>query len=584
MKYLTGIRKILKKGTEQPDSVRFHLPDPAGGWKQITWGDLLARTREIALYLKRHGVTKNTKVAVFANTRPEWGFVVSAIEAVRGVFVPTYFSNTPTQTHYVIDHSDAEILFTELALFPKLLDKWNDYTKVRQVILWDLDDDEQIKIALEQYNKDREHPLALGEVGGKIVALKDVYAEGARIHDGEPDKLVRLIEKIDLDDLAYIIYTSGTTGDPKGVMLSNRNLLRSTESWVKALEHAFPPMGERRGIIWLPLSHMGGIGVMNTETMLDYESWFSDPWGLLELIPKVKPTFLLCVPAYWEKMYSEAINISPDKEEQYRKLHEVTGGKLTFLLSGGAGLKREIKDFFLDAGIQMIEGYGLTECAPNVTMNRLDDYHFDSIGKPIPDVQVKIDQGGEILVKGENVFPGYYKNPEETKACFDDEGWFHTGDLGEWIDGIEGGFIKFKGRKKEIIVTAGGKNVGPGGIEALFAGNPFIEHVAIYGNEKKYLVALITLRDLVLKAWAEQQNLDFPDYASLIKNPQVTAIVQAAVDDVNSRLASYETIKKFHIHDGHFSVEDGHITPSLKLRRARVWEDFGDEFEALYED
>nr|VFJ53005.1 MAG: long-chain acyl-CoA synthetase [Candidatus Kentron sp. FW] len=583
MKYLTGIHKILKKGTEQPDSVRFHLPDGAGGWKQVTWGEVLVRTREIALYLDRHGVTKNTKVAVFANTRLEWAFVVSAIEAAGAVFVPIYFSNTPDQTHYVADHSDAEILFTELALFPKVLDKWSDYTKVRQVILWDLDDEGQIEAAVEQHNKDHGRSLAVDDVTGKIVALSDVYTEGAQINDREPDKLARLLDTIELDDLAYIMYTSGTTGDPKGVMLSNRNLLRSTESWVKALEHAFPPMGERRGIIWLPLSHMGGIGVMNTETMLDYESWFSDPWSLLELIPKVRPTFLLCVPAYWEKMYSEAINSSPDKEEQYRKLHEVTGGKLTFLLSGGAGLKREIKEFFLDAGIQMIEGYGLTECAPNVTMNRLDDYNFDSIGKPIPDVNVEIDQSGEILVKGENVFLGYYKNPGETKACFDDEGWFRTGDLGEWIDGIEGGFIEFKGRKKEIIVTAGGKNIGPGGIEALFAGNPFIEHIALYGSEKKYLVAIITLRELVLNAWAEQQNLDFSDYKSLIQSPQVQTIVQAAVDDVNNRLASYETIKKFHIYDGHFSVEDGHITPSLKLRRARVWEDFRDQFEALYD-
>nr|VFK41721.1 MAG: long-chain acyl-CoA synthetase [Candidatus Kentron sp. SD]VFK46334.1 MAG: long-chain acyl-CoA synthetase [Candidatus Kentron sp. SD] len=583
MKYLTGIRKILKKGTEQPNSVRFHYPDSAGDWKRITWSELLARTREVALYLEQHGIARDGKVAIFANTRPEWAFVVSAIEAVRGVFVPIYFSNTPTQTHYVIDHSDAEILFTELALFPKILEKWADYTKVREIILWDLDDEGQIKAALEQHNKDTESPLALSEVTDRIVALTDVYAEGARIHDREPDRLARLLDKIDLDDLAYIIYTSGTTGDPKGVMLSNRNLLRSTESWVKALEHAFPPMGERRGIIWLPLSHMGGIGVMNTETMLDYESWFCDPWNLLQLIPKVRPTFLLCVPAYWEKMYSEAINASSDKQEQYRKLHEVTGGKLTFLLSGGAGLKREIKEFFLAAGIRMIEGYGLTECAPNVTMNRLDDYNFDSIGKPVPDVRVKIDQAGEILVKGENVFLGYHRNPQETKACFDDEGWFRTGDLGEWIDGIEGGFVKFKGRKKEIIVTAGGKNIGPGGIEALFAGNPFIEHVALYGNEKKYLVAIITLRELVLTAWAKQQKLDFSDYPSLIKTPMVQTIVQSAVDDVNGRLASYETIKKFYIHDGHFSVEDGHITPSLKLRRARVWEDFQNEFEALYD-
>jgi long-chain acyl-CoA synthetase len=217
-------------------------------------------------------------------------------------------------------------------------------------------------------------------------------------------------------------------------------------------------------------------------------------------------------------------------------------------------------------------------------MNRLDDYDFDSIGKPVPDVQVKIDADGEICVKGENVFRGYYKKPEETQACFDAEGWFHTGDLGEWIDGVEGGFIRFKGRKKEIIVTAAGKNVGPGGIEAMFAGNAFIEHVALYGSEKKYLVALITLNELVVTSWAKQKNLDYLDYPSLVKSREVQAIIQLAVDDVNSRLASFETIKKFDIYDGHFSVDAGHVTPSMKLRRNRVWEEFKDRFEALYRD
>ena len=584
MDFVTGIKKINQKGCAEPEAVRFHVPDPEGGWRQVRWGELLDRSREIALYLDRHGVSKDIKVSVFATTRLEWAFVTAAIEAVRGVFVPVYFSNTADQTHYVVDHGDAEILFTELALLPKVLARWDDYAKVREVIIWDFDDESQIEAAINQAKDEYQVALSLDEIKAKLVPLQDVYAEGAQYHRESPERLTQLIERIALDDIACIIYTSGTTGEPKGVMLSNRNLLSSTESWIEVLEHAFPPIGERRDIIWLPISHMGGLGVMNAGTMLDYESWFSDPWHLLELIPQVSPTFLLCVPAYWEKMYTLAVNASEDVAEQHKRLHEVTGGSLTFLLSGGAGLKREIKEFFKAAGIQMIEGYGLTECAPNVTMNRLDDYNFDSIGKPVPNVQVMIDDSGEICVKGENIFVGYYKKPEETRACFDAEGWFQTGDLGEWIDGQEGGFIRFKGRKKEIIVTAGGKNIGPGGIEAMFAGNPFIEQIALYGSEKKYLVALVTLNELVLNAWAKQQNLDYPDYPALVQSPQVHALVQTAVDDVNSRLASYESIKKFAIYEGHFSIEAGHITPSMKLRRNHVWQDFSDRFEALYDD
>jgi long-chain acyl-CoA synthetase len=212
-------------------------------------------------------------------------------------------------------------------------------------------------------------------------------------------------------------------------------------------------------------------------------------------------------------------------------------------------------------------------------MNRLDDFDFDSIGKPMPGVTLKLADDGEILAKGENVFSGYYKDEAATKAVFDDEGWFHTGDLGEWTDK---GFVKFKGRKKEIIVTSGGKNISPAGIEAMFVGNPFIENVVVYGDEHKYLVAMITLNELVMNAYAKQNNISYTDLSDLIHLPQVRELVEKQVEAVNSNLASYETIKKWYLHDGHLSVEAGHLTPSLKLRRSKVWEAFGDKLEALY--
>jgi len=569
MELKTGIVKLLERGSAEPDAVRFHVPREGGGWDQVTWGEQLERSRALALYLAEQGVEAGSKVSVFATTRLEWAYCCPAIEACRAVFVPVYFSNTAEQTHYVVDHSDAEVLFTEMSLLPRLLERWEDYTKVRLVIVWDLTDMADLDPMLEAAGVDRAVAHA------RVRAMDQVMAAGQLRHMEAPGALADMVDARQDEDVAAIIYTSGTTGLPKGVLLTNHNLRVSAESWLQVLEHAFPAAGERRDILWLPVSHMSGWGILGQGTMFDYETWLSDPYKLLGILPEVRPTMLFSVPAYWEKLYTAALNASDLPDEQYAELHRLTGGALRFLLSGGAGLKREVKEFFLAAGIQMIEGYGLTECAPNLTMNRLDDYDFDSVGKPMPGVTLKLADDGEIIVKGENVFSGYYKDEAATRECFDDEGWFHTGDLGAWN---EGGFLRIIGRKKEIIVTSGGKNIGPAGIEARFVGNPYIEHVVLYGDEKKYLTALITLNEPAVRAQFKEAD----DLRSLAASPEVRDLIQQQVDRVNAELASYETIKKFHLHPGHLSVDAGQITPSLKLRRARVWQDFKDKFEALY--
>ena len=559
-----GIKKILSKGAHDPEAVRFHVPQEGGGWGQVTWGEVLRRATQIAMWLDREGIRKDKKVSVYATTRIEWAYVVPAIEACRGVFVPVYFSNTAAQVQYVVDHCDAEILFTEKALLGRLVEHWDDYPKLKKVVVWDLGD---------------EAPNVPSR-RDEIVSLDRVYAEGERLAAQTPARLEQMLSAMDDSDVAAIIYTSGTTGLPKGAMLSVHNLKASAGSWHEVLEHAFPPEGQRRDILWLPVSHMSGWGILGQGTMYEYETWLSDPFHLLQILPEVKPTMLLSVPAYWEKMYAVAKSASKDEHEQYATLRALTGGALTFLLSGGAGLQREVKEFFRRAGIQMIEGYGMTECSPNLTMNRLDDFDFDSVGKPMPGVELEIAEDGEIVVKGENVFLGYYKNLEATRACYGAEGWFHTGDLGAWTDR---GFVAFKGRKKEIIATSGGKKIGPAGIEVLFAPNPMIEHVVVYGDERKYLTALVTLSGPVLAAWAAENGKQGHTHGDLVASDEVRGLVQAAVDQVNAQLASYETIKKHYLHPGHLSVDAGQLTPSLKLRRKNVWEDFGPQFDAMYE-
>jgi len=580
MELVGGMKKILERGSSEPGAIRFHVPEGEGSWSQVTWGELLEGGAAAARWLEDVGVRPGEKVSVYAFTRIEWAYWAPAIEACRAVFVPVYFSNTAAQASYVVNHADAKILCTEMCLLPKVLERWADYEDVEKVVVWDMASPEAVEDMVGGAGARSGKDLDPNEVFKKLVSWDEVLERGAKLHREEPQRLAHMVEAISEDDVAAIIYTSGTTGTPKGAMLSVRNLLASTASWTKVLEHAFPEEGDRRDILWLPISHMSGWGIMGQGTLFDYETWLSDPFKVLGILPEVKPTMFFSVPAYWEKLYALAKSSSDEVSEQHAKLRELTGGRLKFLLSGGAGLKREVKDFFFDAGIQMIEGYGLTECSPNVTMNRLDDFDFESVGKPVPDVEVRIAEDGEILVRGENIFLGYYKDAEATAEAVDHDGWFHTGDLGGFT---ERGFIKIKGRKKEVIVTTGGKKIGPAAIEMQFAGNPFIEHVVLYGSERKFVTALVTMVEPAVEQWAHSHGFWGAGFAELVDRPEIRALVQEAIDGVNAGLASFESIKKFHLHPGHLSVDAGHLTPSLKLRRMKVWEEFGAELDALYD-
>jgi long-chain acyl-CoA synthetase len=272
----------------------------------------------------------------------------------------------------------------------------------------------------------------------------------------------------------------------------------------------------------------------------------------------VKPNVFMSVPSHWEK-------IAILSEGSTEKLHQVSGGRLKFCLSGGAGLKKEIKEAFHKAGVLIIEGYGLTETSPTLTMNTPEAFRFDTVGKPFPSVELKLAEDGEILAKGPNVFGGYHKDPVATKEAFTDDGWFKTGDVGRWT---EDGFLQIVDRKKDILVTAGGKNVPPANIEIRFRDDPALHHVVVYGDGKKYLVAGV---------WTN------PDAMRGLSADEIRAKVQESVDRVNRDLASYESIKKFAIMDRPLTVEGELLTASLKVRRKKVYEAFKAQFEALYQ-
>jgi long-chain acyl-CoA synthetase len=307
------------------------------------------------------------------------------------------------------------------------------------------------------------------------------------------------------------------------------------------------------------MSHIFGFGEACLGNTLGWTSYLADPVTVLAKLPEVRPSVLMSVPSVWEKLAQGAMR-EPSVESKVARLREATGGSLRFCLSGGAGLKREVKELFHAAGLLLVEGYGLTEASPTLTMNRPDAFRFDSVGKPFPSVEIVLAEDGEILARGPSIFGGYHKDPAASAEAFTADGWLKTGDVGRFT---EDGFLQIVDRKKDILVTAGGKNVPPVNIEQRFADDPFLAHVVVYGDGKKFLVAGV-----------------WPNHAAI---DAVTALVQRRIDEVNAKLASYESLKRFVLMDPPLSVEAGLLTPTLKVKRKKVYETYRSAFESLYE-
>ncbi|MBW7875452.1 MAG: long-chain fatty acid--CoA ligase [Candidatus Cloacimonetes bacterium] len=564
---MTAPRIFLENAKKMAEKPRFQIKDSQGNWKPILWSEYAEKVEQTALWLRSVGVGLNQKVSIFSGTRVEWAYAGIATQCARGVLVPIYHSNTPPQTQYVLEHSDSIVCFTESVFLDHFQKFWDQIPNVKFIVVLDWEDVSQLNHAqFPNHGVDKQ-----------ILAYGDVLKAGARLHDENNQAFELLVEEAEDEDPCSIIYTSGTTGMPKGVVLSNYNVVKNGEDWISVLGSLIPET--RVDLLWLPLSHIFGWGEIGLGNSLGFETYFTNPKDVLPLLQSIKPTVFMSVPAYWEKLFLQAINSSSIETEQIEKLMEVTGGRLKFCLSGGAGLKKEVKDFYFKAGILLVEGYGLTEASPTITMNRPDDFNFESVGKPFPSVEVKLGEDGEILAKGPNIFVGYYKNPEATKDTMTEDGWLKTGDLGEWTSD---GFLKIIGRKKDIIVTAGGKNISPQLIEAQFLDNQLIEHIVLYGNEHKYLVAMITLKQHETQKFAKQAGISTSNHSELCTEKAILDFVQKSLEQINQGLASYETIKKFFILPESLSIEKEFITPSLKIKRNVIHKAFREQFEALY--
>jgi long-chain acyl-CoA synthetase len=537
-----------------------------GQWVPTSWKDWEARARAVARTLVAAGVQKGDRVAVFGNTCEQWVTADLGTLMAGATTVPIYPSLVGDQAAYILRDSGAKVLFAE------------DDSLVARI---------------------READAKLVDGLTRTILFGDLpAADAAKEAAGPVDERIAAARS---DDLATLVYTSGTTGPPKGVMLTHRNLVADAEGLAKVV----PMTADDEQLLFLPLAHIFGKMLVVSSLRIGYSTAFAETMlKALDNAAEVRPTFMGAVPRVFEKVYAVANEKAASAGGMKQRLFEWAtelgkrkqggwggfwadrlvlskirarfGGRLKFLISAGAPLAKELADWFDGAGIPVLEAYGLTETSGASTFNPLGRQQYGTVGPALPGVQVKIAGDGEVLVRGPTVMKGYWGHDEATREVIDADGWFHTGDIGE-IDG--GGYLRITDRKKDIIVTAGGKNVAPQNIENLMKQSSWVSQAMVYGDKRPYLVALVTLNVETVVRFAREKGID-GEPGTLVEHVEVRAEVQRAVDDVNSRLSSFETVKRFAILERDFTIEGGELTPTLKVKRKVV----SDRYKKLLED
>ncbi len=564
-----------------------------GTWRDTSWRDLHNVVRHTAQGLIDLGVQPGDRIAILSDSRAEWVQCDLAIQATGAITIPIYPSLLEEQTAYILQNSETSLVFVDTpAQLVKIKNIRDQVPGLRHIVSM--------------------APQAVDDDALSLAAL----AERGAASDGTAALLDERVSQLTRENEATYVYTSGTTGPPKGVVQTHGNHLAALEMIEAALE---TQEGEVH-LLFLPLAHSFARLESFAGLYLGLTTAFAESIDALpDNMQEVRPMFMFSVPRVYEKMYAritsmaasgssakQAIfNWSLDVGRQvsaleqrgqpipsglrikhkiahklvFSKLHARVGGRLRYFFSGGAPLAQEIAEFFHAAGILILEGYGLTETCPVLTGNRPDRYQFGTVGQPFPGVELRIAEDGEILGRGPNIAKGYYKLPEDTAEVFGDDGWFATGDIGE-IDAQ--GFLRITDRKKDLIVTAGGKNVAPQNIENLLKTDRYISQAMVYGDKQKYLTAIVTLDPDEITAYAHQQGIEDTRIDALAAHPEIVKLLDERVTVVNQRLPSFESIIKFVIAPEDFTQEGGELTPTLKVKRKVVTEKYATELAQLY--
>jgi long-chain acyl-CoA synthetase len=580
------ILALWRDAVRSPRTCPAYLVESEDGWREVSWHDADVRVRELAHGLLARGVHKGDTFAILAQNSLEWALLDFALAHVGAISVPIYANSAPSDVRYLLEHSEAVGV---------VCDNADQLAKV-----------ESQATALPALA----HVLTYAD-------LAQLADEGREFERAHPDALEEAATAVTEDDLYTIIYTSGTTGPPKGCMLSHRNYFVMA-SVGDAMEEEYLEDDDVM-LLYLPLAHNFGRLMLLTGAHIGFTiAFLADPLRVPEALLQVRPTVLPSVPRVYEKVHAAVVarfgeatglkrrliewalplgrEASRLREQGqpiprglerrlaiadrlvFRKVRERLGGRLRIPISGGAPLAREVMEFFDAIGIRIVEGYGLTECTTACTFNNREPYRFGSVGRALPGFEVETAEDGELLVRSETVFRGYFKDPEATAAALTSDGWLRTGDVGE-ID--EQGLVTITDRKKDIIVTAGGKNVAPQNLENALKTGKYVSQALVVGDRRPYLSALITLDADEIGRWARERGID-GDMAAISGDPQVHELVEGIVEQVNRDRSRYEQIKRFTILPRDFTMDAGEVTQTLKLRRSTCLEHFRDEVEGLY--
>ena len=590
---------FLDRVSKTPDKVAFEFPDANENWHQMTWQEVDERVRRIAAGLVSLGVELEDRCAIASATSVEWALIDLGIMLAGAATTTIYPTSTVDDTLYIVTNSGSKVVFTETDAHNKIL------TEGRDAI------DSVVKVVTINGTSD----------GDWIISLDDLEKLGEGYLADNPGSIEERVAQIKPDDLAMLIYTSGTTGRPKGVRLPH-----SAWTYEAAAVDSVHILGpDDKAFLWLPLAHVFGKVLLTLPLQVGFTTAIDGRVDkIVENLPIVKPVWMGAAPRIFEKVYGRISMMMRDeggvKAKLFdwhsgnagkvsdanasgqkigaatalqhkvgdaiiaKKIRERFGGNIRFFISGSAALNRDVAKWFDGMGIPILEGYGLTETSAASFVNRPYANVPGSVGWPLPGTQVQIAQDGEILIKGPGVMQGYRGLDDVTKEVLTEDGWFHTGDIGELSPT---GHLRITDRKKDLFKTSNGKYVAPSQIEATFKGIcPFASQLVVEGDGRKFVSALITLDEDSIKEWAEHHGGDLKgaDYQTIVTSDKVRDLVQGYIDELNRGLARWEQVKRFIILPRDLSIEEGEITPSLKLKRKIVVQKFKDDLDTLYAD
>jgi long-chain acyl-CoA synthetase len=592
---------IANRAAKSPKAPAF-MSKRNGAWQTTTWQEAYERASDIAHGLLHLGLSIGDRVAIIGNTREEWSLCDFGLVLGGGVTVPIYPSSPKDTVAFILRDSESSWVIVENdKQLAKLLPLRKELSGIKQVILWDghVDGNEQAR--------------------GWVTTLHELIEAGRQHQLAHKDALIKVRDAVPGDAIATLIYTSGTTGNPKGVIIAHDAFTVGC----RYIAGALPVSATDRHVLFLPLSHSFAKAIELAAVKVGFCTAFAESIDkLADNCGEVKPTFVCAVPRVFEKAYAKVLNSAKEggavkwaifqraldvgirwsRELQagrkpsgllalqyavadklvFSKLRQRFGGQLRYFISGSAPLSKDLAEFFHAAGMLILEGYGLTETNSMTSVNRIDKFKFGTVGPMLhPDLRIRLASDGEILTKGVTNLRGYYKNETATREAIDEEGWFHTGDIGE-ID--EDGFIKITDRKKDLIKTSGGKYVAPQMIEGQLKMEPVVSQVVVIGDQRKYVTALVALNLDVAKKLLSEAGQPTAAEDEIYDSALVKERVQAKLDELNKKLGSWEQVKYFRVLPRELSEAEGELTPTLKVKRKVVSERYREVIDSMYQD